>query len=357
MEVHKFGGSAFRDRETFSRVVDLIGSRSSDGSLVVMVSAAYGVTSYLLESLHSRVSADSIVLHLRGIYDGFYSADIGSLLAELTDLIVVYYDGLLEVQDRILSYGERLMAVVLGSCLGADVIFAESFLVTDGVYGSARVDHASTRALVSSLSFGDLTVVPGYYGARGGDVTLLGRSGTDYAATSLAFALGLGEVTIWKDVGGFMTADPHVVEGARPLFHLRYDQAEMLSFFGARVLHPLTIDAARRGDLRIRVRELGSDHVTDISGGGDRSVCLSFIRGVGVSDIFSLSSVLLFSLSSDSLSLVSEGDLSLIYISGAVPELGSLVGVEYAVTVGDGVVLLVSELEYTINRLHDLFYS
>jgi len=282
MEVHKFGGSSFRDKASVLRTANLIKDLAVDNQIVVVVSAAFGVTSFLIDSLSSP---DSVVEGIRKRHLELCSSEefeviLDDKLSDLQELISAYSHGAEELRDYILSYGERLMVSLLSYLIGAESIMAERFIRTDGVFGDARINHELTREVASSLTWGSVTVVPGYYGvSNAGAVTLLGRSGTDYSATAVALALGLHEVHIWKDVSGFMTADPRLVPDARTIEELHYDEAEMLSYFGAKILHPLTISAARHGNLTVRLRDLESDKGTIISPDSrGRTTCLSYLQ-------------------------------------------------------------------------------
>jgi aspartate kinase len=100
-------------------------------------------------------------------------------------------------------------------------------------------------------------VVTGYFGKTvEGYITLLGRNGTDYSASVIANAIDADSLEIWKDVDGFMSADPKVVAEAVPISQLSYEEAAELSYFGAKVLHPRTVEPARAKGITIRVKNV-----------------------------------------------------------------------------------------------------
>jgi aspartate kinase len=168
--------------------------------------------------------------------------------------------------DAIVAAGEQLSTLLVVGALRARGIPAAAvdatlLIHTDGRAGSAVPDIAATacaaRELLPPLLESEtVAVVPGFIGrAPDGSIVTLGRGGTDLTATTLAAALELREVTLWKDVPGFLTADPRVVPDARiiPRLHLR--EAAELAYYGATILHPRAlIPLARRGDCILRIR-------------------------------------------------------------------------------------------------------
>ncbi|HET8622301.1 MAG TPA: aspartate kinase, partial [Gemmatimonadales bacterium] len=145
--------------------------------------------------------------------------------------------------------GERLSARIVAAALEvvgvrARYVDATAVIRTDDHFGHAspdyaRTDHAARRVLRPLLARGIVPVIPGFIGASsGGDVTTLGRGGSDLTATLLARALGASRVSLWKDVPGFLTADPRVVSDARVIPALHTREAAELAYYGAKVLHP-----------------------------------------------------------------------------------------------------------------------
>ena len=154
------------------------------------------------------------------------------------------------IQDRILSYGEKLSSLLLTIILkyngiNADECLPEDMgLLTDGEFRNATIDfEGSIPNVEKALKEDKVYVVPGFYGiSQEGKVTLLGRGGSDYSAAGIARCVRAESLDIWKDVNGYMTADPKMVDAPRRVRKLSYTEAAELSYFGAKILHPRTVE-------------------------------------------------------------------------------------------------------------------
>jgi aspartate kinase len=166
--------------------------------------------------------------------------------------------------DAVGSLGERMSARILASLLNERQIKAEAvdstrLIVTDARFMSANPDEEATRentrtVLLPLIEKGITPVITGFLGATpDGVVTTLGRGGSDWSAALLAAALPAGEVWIWTDVNGVMTADPRLVTDATTIDHLSYQEVSELAYFGAKVLHPKTIRPVIENDIPLRV--------------------------------------------------------------------------------------------------------
>jgi aspartokinase/homoserine dehydrogenase 1 len=174
-------------------------------------------------------------------------------------------------------------------------------MVTDDTHGGAHVDIAATgrrarRVVGSLLRAGRVPVVTGFIGrSRQGATTTLGRSGSDYTAALLAEALRAREIQVWKEVDGVCTADPRIVAGARVVPRLSYEEAAEMSHFGAEVIHPRTMQPARRAGIVIRIkntfRPAGAGTVIGAAAhrgggpllvGGLKGIALVTIEGSGI---------------------------------------------------------------------------
>ncbi|MFZ0699262.1 MAG: aspartate kinase [Thermoplasmata archaeon] len=180
--------------------------------------------------------------------------------------------------DLILSFGERvavdwLVTELRSADLPAAGVEADRLgLITDGRHGSGtiRIDRsaAAVRAgLGAHLRAGRIPVVTGFFGrSRSGRVVTLGRGGSDYSATAIGAILGARRVELIKRGVSVLTADPRLVPRARPIRRLSYEEAEELAQFGAKVLHPLTVQPARTANLEIAVRSLDDPREVTIIG-------------------------------------------------------------------------------------------
>jgi aspartokinase/homoserine dehydrogenase 1 len=269
--VHKFGGAALGDAPAIQRVVALL-AECAPGGRVVVTSALSGVTDALLAAatlaaLGDAHQAADDARRLRERHHDVASALLeGDVLDAARAAIDASYDALdalltgvsearridARVTDLVLSRGERLAAMLVcgalaGTGVRAHVMDATRVLHTDGRFGDAAPDLARTAAaahalLLPALQRGETVVVPGFLGAgadgSADDVVTLGRGGSDLTATVLARAVGAAEVTLWKDVPGFLTADPRLVPDARVVAQLDPREASELAYYGAKVLHP-----------------------------------------------------------------------------------------------------------------------
>ena len=287
--VLKFGGSNLKKKDDILRIVDVIGKY--DSSLVIVVSAFYGVTDMLVKAL-DRVKEDEAAI--QELSDKIVSLKIQTLEevvddpavrdAILTDILArvkklkrflqgvnFFGDTPSFVNDTILSYGERLSSLMLAGILNYYGIQAQEMLpediglITDGEYGNATVDfEAASSNLKSSLKGHKIVVVPGFYGVSPeGKTTLLGRGGSDYSAAAIAHCLNAKSLDLFKDVDGFLTADPRYVDKPKRIKTLSYMESAELSYFGAKILHPRTVEPLREANIPIRLYNISS--VKDLS--------------------------------------------------------------------------------------------
>ena len=180
-------------------------------------------------------------------------------LAHLAEALSVLGDLTPRSRDAIAAMGERLSSNLVASAfrrcgMAARMLDAREIMITDASFTRARplddrVAEASRRLLLPALKERALPVLGGFIGAtEDGITTTLGRGGSDYSAALLGAVLGAEAIEIWTDVDGMLTADPRVVEAARLIEEIRFDEASELAAFGAKVLHPSTIaPAVRRG--------------------------------------------------------------------------------------------------------------
>ncbi len=163
--------------------------------------------------------------------------------------------------DVLLSTGEQQSVALLTLALLKRGVEARSFtgaqagFLTDSHHGSARILSVDSTRVRAALETVDVVVVAGFQGADvDGNLTTLGRGGSDTTAVALAAALGVVECEIYTDIDGIYTTDPHQVEGARKLMAIDYDEMLELASLGAKVLHPRSVWYARRYGVRVHVR-------------------------------------------------------------------------------------------------------
>ena len=269
--VLKFGGASLADPGSVIRSVRA--ARDDGTPIVVVASAREGVTDLLTDALaHPRSPARhaTVLESVRRAHPGLSPAGRRHLERLRNLFALVESDGRADpaLADRVLSQGERLAVHWLSARLReADIpaIPVESDhlgLITDNTYGAScilfdRSRVAVRRGLGRLLGRGDVPVVTGYFGrSLEGRVATLGRGGSDYAAAAIGALLGASRVELVKRHVAVLSADPREVPNARPIPELSYEEAEELAQFGARVLHPLTIEPARAEGMVLRVRSL-----------------------------------------------------------------------------------------------------
>jgi len=287
--VLKFGGSNLKKKDDILRIVDVIGKY--DTSLVIVVSAFYGVTDILVNALEKVKNDESAITELidtllalkketleEVIDDPAVREEILTAVKTRMEQLKRYLQGVnffgdtpAFVNDTILSYGERLSALMLTAILKYYKLDAEEMLpeelglITDGEYNNATVDFELTGDnLKKALEGKKLVVVPGFYGVSAkGKTTLLGRGGSDYSAAAIAKCINALSLDLFKDVDGFLTADPRYVDSPKRIEKLSYMESAELSYFGAKILHPRTVEPLREKGIPIRIYNIAS--VDDLS--------------------------------------------------------------------------------------------
>lgn len=284
MKAIKIGGGCLKGRRNITRILELLEERGRGN--VIVVSALNGVTDFLIhgtqEALQSEERIAEIVsgLKRRHMYVARHVIQrdeplrqFGRLLDRRLRELERFYYGLSftrEISPRMLdmisSYGERCSAELLAAALRSRHANAQCRMphkigmLTDGKFGDATADLRRTSEnvrphLAPLLKKGAIVFVPGFYGvSRQGDITTFGRGGSDYAAAVLAASMQADLLEVWKDVDGYMSADPAFVPGARLIPELSYDEAAELSYFGAKILHPRTVEPLRRSRLDIVIK-------------------------------------------------------------------------------------------------------
>lgn len=282
--VAKFGGASLDEPD---RVVAFVRELRARGApLVLVVSARSGVTDQLQAAIASPTSRrrhDAVLRAIARRHPGLPPA--GRRHVERLDRLLRELERSPSVDsaraDRLLSQGERLAVHWFAHLLQAAKIPAVPVeadhlgLITDNAYGASCLLLDRSRASVRQglgriLRRGDVPVVTGYFGrSLEGRVATLGRGGSDYAATGIAALIGARRVELVKRNVAVYSADPREVPRARPIPVLSYEEAEELAQFGARVLHPLTIEPARAAGATLTVRSLENARLATTIGPGE----------------------------------------------------------------------------------------
>jgi aspartokinase/homoserine dehydrogenase 1 len=285
LKVMKFGGSSLTTGESMLRIGEIISSEKEDK--VIVVSAVSGITESLIQFIAQTKSENEVIsflhrlkeIHLKLISEAVTDQGqrddarvrISEKLVKLERMLygISYLEEVTpRTKDFVQCYGERLSAIVVSAMLrdlGVDAVpldADELGIITDGVYGAAIADLEKTQEnirdrILMMFASNQVPVVTGFFGkAPDGSVTVFGRNGSDYSAAAIANAIGADTLEIWKDVDGFMSVDPKIVPMAIPIPQLSYEEAAELAYFGAKVLHPMTVVPARAKDIVIKLKNV-----------------------------------------------------------------------------------------------------
>ncbi|HYF01587.1 MAG TPA: aspartate kinase [Planctomycetota bacterium] len=269
MIVMKFGGSSVANTERIRQVVDIVKTRLPKRPVVV-ASAFRGVTDDLFKLAEEAVKGVPVTIDKIEKRHRDTLAEMGldvHLLDPLYGELSVLLKGISLVKeltprtlDYVVSFGERLSTRIIAAYFTKAGIPAEQHdafdigLLTNDEFGGAQPLPEADAEIKRHLSKTQkLPIVTGYIGkTRNGDITTLGRNGSDFSATILGAALDAEEIEIWSDVDGIMTADPRIAPTAKPIDTLTFDEASELAYYGGKVLHPATITPAVRKRIPVR---------------------------------------------------------------------------------------------------------
>ena len=277
MKVLKFGGSSVGSVNSILSVKKIV--EAVEEPVIVVVSALGGITDKLISTSQMAANGDSayekeyrdiVNRHIEMVYTVIPAGEarsllldqVNELLSELKDIFQGIYlirDLSSKTSSAIVSYGERLSSIIVANLIEGAVWYdARSFIKTEKKHARNILDSDLTNELVREAfkELPNVSVVPGFISTdkNSGEVTNLGRGGSDYTASIIAAALEAEVLEIWTDVDGFMTADPRVISNAYVINELSYIEAMELCNFGAKVIYPPTIYPACHSNIPIRVR-------------------------------------------------------------------------------------------------------
>lgn len=320
MQVLKFGGSSVASAENMNKVVGIVQKAIEKEPVILVVSALGGITDNLLHTgeLASKANEEyktvlkdmenrhletvrvllpiqqqsatlSLVKQqfneLEGICDGVF------LLGELSA----------RTKDRIVSYGELLSSMMISArfqSLGVDQHWLDSrkLITTNTNHGNAVVDFVHTEKNIQDYLQAhkhQLYVAPGFISSdANGNTTTLGRGGSDYTGAIYAAATNASALEIWTDVSGMMTADPRLVQNAKPIQRISYQEAMELSHFGAKIIYPPTIQPVMKKHIPVWVKNtFAPDDFGTLIENESAVTADSFIRGISSINRISLLSL------------------------------------------------------------------
>ena len=261
MIVMKFGGSSIADAERIRHVAEIVKVRL-DRRPILVLSAMGDTTDHLLEAGEKALKVGLVSMekieapYLKTVADlglgGEAQLLVRPLLQELKNLLMgisLIRELTGKTKDYLVSFGERLTVRIVAAhfvSLGIKAVAVDAWdggFVSDSNFTSAELAEKCWKLIPAKLmapaNEGVLQVITGFVAKDGnGNITTLGRGGSDLTATMIAASCGAEEVQIWKDVDGILTADPRIVKGARVVESVSYEAAAELAYYGAQVLHP-----------------------------------------------------------------------------------------------------------------------
>jgi len=290
MNILKFGGTSMADHTTWKQVLDVVASTEKP---ILVVSATSGTTNSLLNSARLAIfgdleSAMSIAEELESKHHAILDSFIDAYAASDADTIIIRTDGharitelitllrnyltgihtLGELTDRSIdaigSIGERLSSYLIALCAQAMGMKSRYIDAAEVIKTDSRFTHAtpdletiSYKASIirSAIDDGFTPVLGGFYGSdSNGVITTLGRGGSDFTASLVGLGVGADTIGIWTDVSGMYTSDPRFIKGTRSIPDISFGEAAELAYFGAKVLHPATIQPAVERNIPVLVK-------------------------------------------------------------------------------------------------------
>ncbi|MBX3460171.1 MAG: aspartate kinase [Planctomycetes bacterium] len=272
MLVMKFGGSSVADETQIAKVLEIVKGRSRRRPVVVS-SAHKGITDALLnagrKAAGGEPDASQIIDKQRKVLKGCGCDHdlLDTFFREIEDLlrgISLVREASKRSLDFLASFGERMSCRVIADFFTRHGVKAEAFdafdlgYITDEHFGSARPLPGYELRMETEFKRrvgADVTpVITGFIGkTSGGEITTVGRNGSDFTATCFAAGLGAEECEIWTDTDGVMTADPSLIKDARSIPFMSFAEASELAYYGGRVLHPSTLLPAIKRNIPVRV--------------------------------------------------------------------------------------------------------
>jgi len=282
MKILKFGGTSIGNSERIKRVLNILKEYSDKNEKFSVVFSAFGgVTDQLIDLCNKALNGEDSYLasfqnlrlkHLDIFMElvdhqkkNHVQAKINGLFDRLADILRGLYllrELTPRIQDIILSYGERLSAFIISEALKSKNIECEyldttKIIKTDSNFGNAHVDYEQSKKNIIKYfeEHNKIQVITGFIAAdQNGEITTLGRGGSDFTASLIGSALNVDEIEIWTDVNGILTADPRKVDDAISLKAVTYQEAMEMSHFGAKVIYPPTMQPAFDNKIKIRIR-------------------------------------------------------------------------------------------------------
>ncbi len=300
MKVFKFGGASVNSANAVRNMAQIVQTHLESEPLVVVVSAM-GKTTNLLEKLVPGIACDdkaALRQQLNDYHRSIASAlmpdnkdvqhKIDALLTSLDNLcasLPADIDHYNYNYDQVVSHGELLSTTIISeylNSLGINTLWydARQLIKTDAHYREGRVDWQATQQAVSQLRQSNnqsskqsqVILTQGFIGSTDGGTTTLGREGSDYSAAIIAYCLKAESITIWKDVPGFLNADPKFFTDTVKISQIPYNEAIELAYYGASVIHPKTVKPIQNMSIPLYIRSFITPEAEGSSIGNYRTI-------------------------------------------------------------------------------------
>ncbi len=370
--VMKFGGSCLKDEKSFSQIHYIVKKYREFSKIIIVTSALKGITDKLIDfykkSCKEEPKCDYIIDDIFTIHKNvinqilineesefkkafeFLKKEIGEL-KQIGSVIKLIRPSM-EIQDIIISYGEKLSTFILSQYLKsknhkAKYISSDEILLTDDNFGRALPLLEESEILVTDKIIPlfqseliEIICVTGFYGStKDKKITTFGRGGSDLTAAILAYCLRnnfILKVIYWKNVKGFLNADPRIAEKTALLKRISYKEAKELAFFGSKVLHPLCLDVNEKGNIPSEIKffnDPDSDEFTAITKEivRDEKVikAITSIYKLSMVTVESDTMVPLSGTASKIFSLLGDNNVNIVFISQSSSENNITFGIEF----------------------------
>ena len=273
MKIFKFGGASVKDANGVRNVLRVLDFTGHD-NLILVISAMGKTTNALEEVLHKYFAKEDFENKIKEIQE-YHIKIADDLMPQNTDFLNVIklqfqelnsflnknkspnYDF---VYDQVVSHGELISTKIVNEYFNSQNINslwvdARDYIKTDSTYREGIVDWEITCQNLNNLEKNQLYITQGFIGSNENYfTTTLGREGSDYTGAILAYCLHAESLTIWKDVPGVLNADPRFFDQTTQLFHISYEEAIELAYYGASVIHPKTLQPLQRKNIPLYVK-------------------------------------------------------------------------------------------------------
>ena len=372
LTIMKFGGSCLQSKDSYLQITKIVKESIKSARILIVVSAIKGITNKLIDfyekSCNEENDCDLLIeeiynMHLqlvddildknRDEYDEaveFLQTNIEELkqLGRLIKLIRPSAD----IYDLVVSYGEKLSNFLLSKYLSSngfrsDHIFSDQLIITDDNFGRALPLLEETEVLIKQKLYpilnsdkNNIVCVSGYYGStKDNKISTLGRGGSDLSAAILAYGLRdvfLCKIIYWKDVKGFLNADPRVARKTSLIRNISYKEAKELAFFGTKILHPLCLDVNEKSKVPSEVRFFNEPESKDFTTITEEIVqddnvikAITSIEKLSMVTLESDTMVPLSGTASKLFSLLADNNINIVFISQSSSENNITFGIEY----------------------------